>query len=273
MINQKLFSGQELSNQQVREIFGCSLRGGMNPSKKTNTLVLIFNKVKSIYLDRFDGDTIFCTGMGLKGDQELKRGNKVLAESNETGVNVHLFEIFEETKYTYAGEVILAGKPFQEIQPDQSNINRKVWMFPLRLKEGYEIQPIPEEKLKKLNEIRTKTISSLSDEIVLSRAKLSSKKQMGTRQAKTTQYQRNEYVSEFAKRRANGICQLCAEPAPFIKKNKEPYLEVHHIVWLAKGGEDTLENTVAICPNCHRRMHVLDSDEDKKKLLNKIGAN
>lgn len=29
-------------------------------------------------------------------------------------------------------------------------------------------------------------------------------------------------------------------------------------------GEDTIENTVALCPNCHRKMHVInDSDEVK----------
>jgi len=270
MINQKLHSGQELSNLEVREIFGCSLQGGMNRSLKTNTLVLISNKVKSIYQDRLDGDTIYYTGMGQEGDQDLNYAqNKTLSESNENGVNIHLFEKFEEAKYTYFGEVVLAGKPFQEIQPDSNNLDRKVWMFPLRLKAGYEIQPIPENKLKTLDQVRTKTISSLPRELIQSRARLASKKP-GAREVKSTQYQRNEYVVEEAKRRADGICQLCEKPAPFIKKNKEPYLEVHHIVWLAKGGEDTLENTVALCPNCHRRMHVLDSDEDKMKLFNKL---
>jgi len=28
----------------------------------------------------------------------------------------------------------------------------------------------------------------------------------------------------------------------------------------------SLNNTVALCPNCHRRMHVLDDNADKKKL-------
>ncbi|MCD9544043.1 hypothetical protein GLP24_04155 [Photobacterium carnosum] len=44
--------------------------------------------------------------------------------------------------------------------------------------------------------------------------------------------------------------------APFTKKsNGEPYLEVHHIKPLSQGGEDSLENVKAICPNCHREMH------------------
>jgi 5-methylcytosine-specific restriction protein A len=86
------------------------------------------------------------------------------------------------------------------------------------------------------------------------------------RNAVTTIYERNAYVSEYAKRRANGICQLCEREAPFKNKDGELYLETHHVEWLSKGGTDTLDNTVALCPNCHRKMHVLDLEEDKSKL-------
>ena len=47
------------------------------------------------------------------------------------------------------------------------------------------------------------------------------------------------------------------------------YLEVHHIVWLAKGGADALENVVALCPNCHRKMHINPNDDDIKALKKK----
>ena len=32
-------------------------------------------------------------------------------------------------------------------------------------------------------------------------------------------------------------------------------------------GDDSLSNTVALCPNCHRKMHILDLESDKKILL------
>lgn len=55
---------------------------------------------------------------------------------------------------------------------------------------------------------------------------------------------------------ANGICECCGKKAPFIRKcDDTPYLEVHHIVSLANNGDDTVENTAALCPNCHRRKH------------------
>ncbi|WP_163591073.1 HNH endonuclease, partial [Klebsiella variicola] len=34
-----------------------------------------------------------------------------------------------------------------------------------------------------------------------------------------------------------------------------PFLEVHHIEWLSNGGEDSVENAIALCPNCHRQAH------------------
>jgi 5-methylcytosine-specific restriction protein A len=30
---------------------------------------------------------------------------------------------------------------------------------------------------------------------------------------------------------------------------------VHHRVRLADGGDDTTDNAVALCPNCHRKAH------------------
>ena len=77
---------------------------------------------------------------------------------------------------------------------------------------------------------------------------------------------RSPHVAKLAKRRAGGKCELCGQPAPFKNSFNEPYLESHHIVWLAHGGADQPENTVALCPNCHRKMHVVNDAEDIRTL-------
>ena len=77
---------------------------------------------------------------------------------------------------------------------------------------------------------------------------------------------RSPKVAEDARKRANGICQLCGQPAPFNDASGRPYLEVHHVKWLSRGGSDTYDNVVALCPNCHSRMHVLDDSEDVEVL-------
>lgn len=91
-----------------------------------------------------------------------------------------------------------------------------------------------------------------------------------TNEIKIKSFVRDKYVSEYAKRRANGICQLCKKEAPFKDKNDRPYLETHHIKWLSAGGEDSIDNTVALCPNCHRKMHSLNLESDINKLKNQI---
>lgn len=69
-------------------------------------------------------------------------------------------------------------------------------------------------------------------------------------------YLRNPDVVAEALLRASGKCERCNEPAPFLRaKDNTPYLEVHHILQLAKGGDDSVENAIALCPNCHRRLH------------------
>lgn len=80
---------------------------------------------------------------------------------------------------------------------------------------------------------------------------------------------RSAAVSAYIKRLARGCCDLCEKPGPFETK-RGAYLECHHIHPLAKGGPDTIENTVALCPNCHRKMHYLDSATDREKLLSRI---
>ena len=71
-----------------------------------------------------------------------------------------------------------------------------------------------------------------------------------------TQFKRNPDVIVEVLKRANGVCEKCQQDAPFVrKKDNTPYLEVHHIVRLASGGEDTVANAIAVCPNCHRELH------------------
>ena len=88
----------------------------------------------------------------------------------------------------------------------------------------------------------------------------------------TKSYTRNKYVSEYAKLRADGKCQLCGNLAPFYDNEGRPYLEAHHVIRLADGGEDSDDNVVALCPNCHRKMHSLNLEEDVNKLLKIVSS-
>ncbi|WP_200883703.1 HNH endonuclease [Archangium violaceum] len=77
----------------------------------------------------------------------------------------------------------------------------------------------------------------------------------------TVAYERNPDVVAEVLARANGLCEGCRQSAPFIRASDgTPYLEVHHCIRLADEGEDTVENAIALCPNCHRKAHFGSED-------------
>jgi len=78
-------------------------------------------------------------------------------------------------------------------------------------------------------------------------------------------------IHSYATQRSKGICESCDEAAPFTTKNGRPYLEVHHLIPISKGGPDHPENVAAVCPNCHRRTEKSqDSDEFNNAIIKRI---
>jgi len=81
-------------------------------------------------------------------------------------------------------------------------------------------------------------------------------------------YPRNSTLRNYIKRRAEYSCEMpdCNYHG-FLKKNGEPYIEIHHIIPLSEGGKDSIDNTVALCPNCHRAIHYSENREGMKQIL------
>lgn len=261
-----------VSNEQITKEFGCGNAGGMRRSKNTNTLVLISDRTKGFYEDIWQDNILYFTGMGKSGAQDINsRQNKTLAESKINGVILHLFEVLIPTQYIYKGIVNLCKEPEQTKQNDENGNLRNVWIFPLSLTQPF--QPIDEDTFKQNQEIKLKKIRKLSYDELEKYAKQVQNNKNEKRSITSSVYVRNAYVAEYAKYRAKGVCQLCEQNAPFLDKLNNPYLESHHIIWLSVGGEDTISNTVALCPNCHRKMHILNKQKDIDKLKSKIFTN
>lgn len=260
------------SNQDITNAFKCSPQGGMRRSHATNTLVLVSDHTgNSIYGDKWIDGRIHYTGMGQTGNQSLNfMQNKTLNESNLNNISVYLFEVFKSTEYTFAGEVKLVAEPYKENEKDKDGNNRIVYRFPLEIiSESYlPLKNIIEEtEVIKENKVRKNTKDEIA-ELAKKNSNLNKGKRL-SRLVKSKVYERDPYIRDFVKSIANGICQLCEQIAPF-EVNGEPYLHVHHIEYLAKGGEDTIENSIAVCPNCHDRIHILKLEEDKAKLIRKV---
>lgn len=82
-----------------------------------------------------------------------------------------------------------------------------------------------------------------------------------------TVYERRPDVKAWVLQEARGHCELCVTNAPFVRSDGTPYLEHHHVQRLCEGGPDTVENSVALCANCHRRLHHGADREEQKSLL------
>lgn len=79
-----------------------------------------------------------------------------------------------------------------------------------------------------------------------------------------TAFVRDPNVKAWVLINAMGVCENCGGKAPFETSSGIPYLEVHHVKKLADLGRDTIDNAVAVCPNCHRSFHY---SHDKSLLI------
>lgn len=118
--------------------------------------------------------------------------------------------------------------------------------------------------LKKLIDDETLEIQrSRSDTVEARRKRLSSASKKPERiRVYSYTYRRNPDVVVEALDRAAGSCEICSRPAPFIRATDgSPFLEVHHLIPLTDGGDDSVENVVALCPNCHRKKHYGNNEQ------------
>ena len=54
------------------------------------------------------------------------------------------------------------------------------------------------------------------------------------------------------------------------------YVEIHHIVHYSDGGENSAQNCVLLCPNCHRKIHFAKEEivnEMERTLKRKVKNN
>jgi hypothetical protein len=123
-----------IDNRTICDLFGVAIMGGIRVCSARNLIVLISNNTDPLYRNEWKDDVLHFVGRGATGPQKLDRQNKTLANSTKSGAALHLFEVFEKSRYVYAGDVELADEPYQSDQDDVRADSRFVWIFPLRRK-------------------------------------------------------------------------------------------------------------------------------------------
>ncbi|MDW9444839.1 HNH endonuclease [Sinorhizobium meliloti] len=237
--------------------FGGQQQGGIiTPSK--HKLVIIITGEEGLahgYADRLRPDGVFeYFGEGQVGHMKMQRGNAAIANHSADGASLLLFRktprgLRFEDEYVYEAHHL-------EPAPDRLANMRDAIVFELRpvaavIEKIEEMAPTSPD----LSELRKRAFAA---------ANATPAKSTSTGSV----FERSRDVRDYVVARAKGHCEGCSQPAPFLRANGVPYLEPHHIRRLTDGGPDDPRFVIALCPNCHRRVHSgSDGAEYNGKLL------
>lgn len=227
--------------------FGGQQQGGIiTPSQRPVIFIITGEEgLEHGYADRTRDDGAFeYFGEGQIGDMTLQRGNLAIASHSAEGKSLVLFRKTAEG-LRFLGEMAYE-KHHIERAPDREGNARDAIVFELRPLSAIveNSEDAPTDPAKTIEQLRAlaKAAAGIFPPTQVA----------GTRNI----YQRSRDVRNYVLMRAAGDCEGCKSPAPFIRKNGSPYLEPHHIRRVSDGGPDDPAFVIALCPNCHRRVHA-----------------
>ncbi len=130
------FEKEKYYKQEViREKCYAHSQWGISYNSSDNYWVVLKNKKSNTntYYDRMDENGIYhYTGQGLIGDQSMTGVNEGLKSAASKGQKIHLFWKYNQNSdHKYVGQVRVE-KIDEEIQKDQDNYPRKVFVFSLK---------------------------------------------------------------------------------------------------------------------------------------------
>jgi 5-methylcytosine-specific restriction protein A len=239
----------------IHDVFGGGrYRGISTPSEHSFVFLYTGESGEAYgYEDGFEADgTLLYTGEGKSGDMAMTGGNARIRDHSQRGDALHVFENTDLPWIVrYVGEYEYV-EHWTESLSSERGTSREAIRF--RLVPAGETDPSggggEELSPAELYERAAKHAAEADDE--RSRGE---EPGVEARRAEQRQYSRSEEVRRYALRVADGTCQGCGEPAPFQDLRGDPYLEVHHLDQRSEGGSDHPDNVIALCPNCHERIH------------------
>lgn len=166
------------------------------------------------------------------------------------GRELHLFEDVKGGFLRYVGEMTCAGYTLVDDVDDVNGEPRRAIAFQLLPVEIVQngTQPAPDEMSD--DALWTRPLDQLRQ------AALDTPVSTPTAtDARRRVWLRSRALRVYVLRRANGACEACEQPAPFMTPDGRPFLEAHHTRRLSDGGPDDPRWVIAVCPNCHRRAH------------------
>ncbi|WP_413507233.1 HNH endonuclease [Serratia proteamaculans] len=248
-----LVKGEVYKRKAIHDLYGGQEQGGISTPKEFPVIFIFTGEIGEThgYKDGWSTDDHFSyTGEGQNGDMAFTNGNKHILNHKDNGRDILLFEYNKKrTGVKFIGIFECSSWDYTQCLDTEKKMRQGIVFNLFRVSSAQDVDNDTttsevDQKKETLEQLRTKAIKS---SIMTSRRKESDSKQ--------SWFERSEDVKKYVLQRANGICESCDKPAPFKKKNGEPYLEPHHTKRLADEGPDHPQWVGAICPTCHRRIH------------------
>lgn len=253
--------GKEYQRRKLHELYGGQRYGGISTPKNYPFIMLFTGESGQNYgyKDYWEDGVFYYTGEGQKGPMQFTKGNKAIREHNENGKDLYLFQYVRKGVVAFVNQLTYIGHHFE------NDGQREIIVFHLAISDlvnQWDETPIESEDFK-TNDLHTLKKIALDQQIKTQSSTIT--------EGKVIYRKRTLAVKKYALARSKGKCEACGQPAPFINKKNEPFLEVHHLRRLSDGGYDHPEHVAAICPNCHRRVHNgIDGKDYNEKLIQKI---
>ncbi|MBB4069222.1 5-methylcytosine-specific restriction protein A [Salinibacter ruber] len=254
--------------------YGGQRQGGIS-TPADRDLIFLFTSAAGQeygYKDEFRPDGIFWyTGEGQEGDMEMTRGNQSIRDHQEDGKRLHLFEALGEGQVRYIGRATYLDHHWED-RPDAYGEMRSAVVFELAVEptEDQDRDDV-EEQVEESGGSNQRWWTRPQGEL-RALALQESTSSVSEEEARQRSYQRSKAVQIYVKKRADGICEGCGKEAPFVTPQERPYLETHHVRRVSDGGPDHPRWVIALCPNCHRRVHHgQDGETYNEQLGKKLG--
>jgi 5-methylcytosine-specific restriction protein A len=255
----KFVTGQQYWRaSDIHDQFGGSRQSGISPSAASDA-IFIFTGDSGEQHGYRDFDEIdengcrvfhYC-GEGQVGHMTLTRGNMAITRHSTDGKALHLFRSLGKSKpVRYLGEYIYLDH-YEAAGKDREGQDRKIIVFKLFRESDWSVLSEAVQK----DEVGA-VATDLATARTLALAAATGQQVVGApTKGSRNLYARSKTVRDYVLLRANGRCELCSSPAPFLKVDGTPYLEPHHTTRVSDGGPDHPLHVGALCPSCHREIH------------------
>ncbi|MCX8282457.1 HNH endonuclease [Phyllobacterium sp. 0TCS1.6C] len=234
--------------EDIHARFRGQQQGGIITPAQHNLVIIITGEegLEHGYSDRTRTDGAFeYFGEGQIGDMTLRAGNKAIANHSADGKSLLLFKK-EKAGLRFEGELVYESHHIEQAPDREGNLRDAI---------VFELRPI-ENVAEVVEEESPKTAAAEPDLAALrALAMAAANESPGKTQTTSSVFERSRHVRDYVVARAKGHCEGCRAPAPFLRASGVPYLEPHHIRRLTDGGPDDPRHVIALCPNCHRRVH------------------